>query len=296
MRKIKMTKRHREWLFGYIFISIWVLGFFLFTLYPIIQSFVFSLKDVRISSSGLEIIKDLGWLNYQNAFTYIYFLEALWRYITNTLITIPAIVVFSIVIGLLLNQKIKFRGIFRTIYFLPVIISSGPVLSKINEEGAMSIPALDTNGFIGLLQNNLPLILADGISSLFSKIVLIMWFTGVPVIIVIAGLQKIDKAIYEAASIDGASMWESFWKITLPSIKPLINIIIVFSIVNIGVFASNEIMAIIDQRKLTQYGLANAFSWIYFLTTLLLLLIFLGVLNFNLDIFKKKRIKRLVKS
>lgn len=295
MIKVHLTKRHREWLFGYIFMGIWVLGFFIFTLYPIIQSFVFSMKDVRISSSGLEIIKNLGLENYQNAFTYIYFLEALWNYISNTLITIPAIIVFSIVIGLLLNQKIKFRGIYRTIYFLPVIISSGPVLKKISEEGAMSIPSLDTNGFIGLLQDNLPILLSDGISSLFSKIVLIMWFTGVPVIIVIAGLQKIDKSIYEAASIDGASIWESFWKITLPSIKPLINIIIVFSIVNISVFASNEIMAIIDQRKLTQYGLANAFSWIYFLTTLILLLGFLGILNFKLDWFKKKRVKRLVK-
>jgi len=276
--------------------GIWVLGFFIFTLYPIIQSMIFSTKDVRISSSGLEIIKNLGFTNYEKAFTYIYFLEALWKYITNTVITIPAIVVFSIVIGLLLNQKIKFRGIYRTIYFLPVIISSGPVLSKISKEGAMAIPALDTNGFIGLLQNNLPLILSDGIAALFSKIVLIMWFTGVPVIIVIAGLQKIDKAIYEAASIDGASIWESFWKITLPSIKPLINIIIVFSIVNISVFSSNEIMMIIDQRKLTQYGLSNAFSWIYFTTTMLLLLSFLGILNFNLNVFKKKRVPRLVKS
>ncbi|MCV2231529.1 sugar ABC transporter permease [Acholeplasma manati] len=296
MRKLTLNRRHREWLFGYVFIGIWVLGFFVFTLYPIVQSMVFSTKDVRISSSGLEIIKDLGFTNFQNAFTYIYFIEALWKYISNTLITIPAIVVFSIVIGLLLNQKIKLRGIFRTIYFLPVIISSGPVLTKISGEGAMTIPSLDTNGFIGLLQNNLPVLLADGIAALFSKIVLIMWFTGVPVIIVIAGLQKIDKAIYEAASIDGASIWESFWKITLPSIKPLINIIIVFSIVNISVFSSNEIMLIIDQRKLTQYGLANAFSWIYFTVTMVLLMGFLGILNLNLSIFRKKRVSRQVRT
>lgn len=291
-----MTKRHREWLFGYIFIGIWVIGFFIFTLYPIVQSFVFSMKSVRITTSGLEIIKNLGLQNYKDAFTYVYFLEALWNYILNTLITIPAIIVFSIIIGLLLNQKIKFRGIFRTIYFLPVIISSGPVLTKISEEGAMSIPSLDTNGFIGLLQNNLPLILADGITSLFSKIVLIMWFTGVPVIIIIAGLQKIDKAVYEAAAIDGASLWESFWKLTLPSIKPLINVIVIFSIVNISMFSSNEIMKIIDQRKLTQFGLANAFSWIYFLSTVIILLGFLGILNFNLNFLKRKKIRKLVKS
>lgn len=296
MRKFKLKKRHREWIFGYIFIGIWVFGFFLFTLYPIIQSIIFSTKEVRISSSGLEIIRDMGFTNFENAFTFIYFIEALWNYITNTMITIPAIIVFSIVIGLLLNQKIKFRGLFRTIYFLPVIISSGPVLQKISSEGALSIPGLDTNVMIGLMQSNLPQLLSDTITGLFSRIVLIMWFTGVPVIIVIAGLQKIDKAVYESAAIDGASGWESFWKITLPSIKPLINIIVVFSLVNISVFSSNEIMRIIDQRKLTQYGLANAFSWIYFLTGLLMLLILLGILNFNLNFLKKKKIRKLVRS
>lgn len=271
---MKISKRHREWIFGYIFISIWLVGFFVFTLYPVIQSFIFSSKEVRITSSGLEIVRSLGLKNYIDAFTYIYFLEALWDYILNTVITIPAIIVFSIIIGVLLNRDIKFKGIFRTIYFLPVVISSGPVLTKISSQGAMTIPALSTSGFLGLIQNNLPAILSDTITMLFAKIVLIMWFTGVPVIIVIAGLQKIDKAIYEAASIDGASIWETFWKITLPSLKPLINVITVFSIINIGLFSSNEVSRIIENRKLTQYGLANAFSWIYFLTTLLLLLLF----------------------
>lgn len=285
---MKISKRHREWIFGYIFISIWLVGFFVFTLYPVIQSFIFSSKEVRITSSGLEIVRSLGLKNYIDAFTYIYFLEALWDYILNTVITIPAIIVFSIIIGVLLNRDIKFKGIFRTIYFLPVVISSGPVLTKISSQGAMTIPALSTSGFLGLIQNNLPAILSDTITMLFAKIVLIMWFTGVPVIIVIAGLQKIDKAIYEAASIDGASIWETFWKITLPSLKPLINVITVFSIINIGLFSSNEVSRIIENRKLTQYGLANAFSWIYFLTTLLLLLLFLGVINFNVNWFRRK--------
>lgn len=283
----------REWLIGYLFISIWILGFGLFTLFPVIQSFIFSLSDMRIATGGLEILRHVGFDNFKNAFTYIYFMEAMWNYIQNTFITIPSILFFSVIIGLLLNTNIKGRGIFRTIYFLPVIISSGPVLSKIQSEGALVIPALASNDWIGLIQGGLPEFLSDGIQSIFAKIVMILWFTGVPVIIIIAGLQKIDKSIYEAAAIDGATSWESFWEITLPSIKPLLNVIIVFSMVAITLFTSNEVFTIINSRKLTQYGLANAFSWIFFAASLLLLGMFLFLTN--LEILKpKKRIRKRV--
>jgi ABC-type sugar transport system permease subunit len=276
---MKMTRRHREWLFGYLFIALWIIGLMIFTVFPVVQSFIFSMRDVRISVGGLEIVDNLGFANYQNAFTYIYFVEALWNYVRATVITIPAIIVFSVVFGLLLNQPTKARGLFRTIYFLPVIISSGPVLSKIQSQGAMSIPGLEESAWLSLIQSNLPAVLNTGIENLFARIVSILWFTGVPTILILAGLQKTDRAIYEAAAIDGAGPWETFWKITLPSLKPLINITIVFSMVSIQIFSSSEIANIIDARKYTQYGLSNAFAWIHFATSLLMLVIFLGLVN-----------------
>lgn len=276
---MKMTRRHREWLFGYLFISIWIIGLIIFTIFPVIQSLVYSMREVRISVGELEIIKDLAFENYRQAFTYIYFVEALWNYVRSTVITIPAIVVFAVIFGLLLNQKSRGIGIFRTIFFLPVIISSGPVLSKIQSEGAMMIPGLQDSAWLLLIQNNLPDVLNNGIDSLFSRIVIILWFTGVPTILILAGLQKMDRAIYEAAAIDGASAWETFWKITLPALRPLINIIVVFSMVSISIFSSSEIASIIDSRKYTQYGLTNAFAWIHFAVSFLMLLIFLGLIN-----------------
>jgi oligogalacturonide transport system permease protein len=289
MRKIS-AKTRREWLVGYAFILLWLIGFGLFTLFPVIQSFRFSLSEVRITSGGLEIVKWLGIGNYRSAFTYVYFVEALWIYVKNTLITIPSILFFSVIIGLLLNVDIKGRGLFRTIYFLPVIISSGPVLAKIQSEGALVIPSLADNAWIGMIRGGLPDFLSLGIESIFGKIVLILWFTGVPVILIIAGLQKIDHAIYEAAAIDGASPWEAFWEITLPSLKPLLNVTVVFSMVSISMFASNDVFVIINSRRLTQYGLANAFSWIYFATGLILLGVFL--LLINIGSWKPKRIRR----
>jgi ABC-type sugar transport system permease subunit len=288
---MKMTRRHREWLFGYLFISIWIIGLILFTIFPVIQSFVYSMREVRISVGELEIIKDLAFENYRQAFTYIYFVEALWNYVQATVITIPAIVVFAVIFGLLLNQKSRGIGIFRTIFFLPVIISSGPVLSKIQSEGAMMIPGLQDSAWLLLIQNNLPDVLNNGIDSLFSRIVIILWFTGVPTILILAGLQKMDRAIYEAAAIDGASAWETFWKITLPALRPLINIIVVFSMVSISIFSSSEIASIIDSRKYTQYGLTNAFAWIHFAVSFFLLLIFLGLINMRVGRTSGRKIK-----
>lgn len=289
-----LSKTKRESLIGYSFILIWIIGFGIFTLFPVIQSFMFSFADVRITSGGLEIVNRIGFENFRKAFTYIYFVEALWEYSKNMLITIPAIVFFSVIIGLLLNTDIKGRGIFRTIFFLPVVISSGPVLLKIQSEGALVIPSLSNNQWILLIQEGLPTFLSEGIAAVFAKIILIMWFTGVPVILIIAGLQKIDKAIYEAAAIDGASSWEAFWEITLPSLKPLINVIIVFSMISISLFSSNEVFQIINSRKLTQFGLSNAFSWIYFFVSLILLGIFLLAINVKFQSSTHHR-KKLVK-
>ncbi|XFA99132.1 carbohydrate ABC transporter permease [Candidatus Izemoplasma sp. B36] len=281
----RLTKRQREAFIGYLFIFIWIVGFGIFTIFPVVQSFIYSLSTVRITAEGLEIVDRVGFDNYQNAFVYIYFVEAIWNYIKNMVITIPSIIFFSVIIGLLLNTDIKGRGIYRTIFFLPVIISSGPVLMKIQSEGALVIPMLSSNELINLIQAGLPTFLSDGIQAIFAKIILIMWFTGVPIIIIIAGLQKIDKSIYEAAAIDGASGWESFWKITLPSLKPLINVITVFSMMSISLFSSNQVFEIINSRRLTQFGLSNAFSWIYFGVTLILLVLFLTIININ---FKRK--------
>ncbi len=76
---MRMTRRHREWLFGYLFIALWIVGLMIFTIFPVVQSFIFSMRDVRISVGRLEIVRNLGFANYQNAFTYIYFVEALWN-------------------------------------------------------------------------------------------------------------------------------------------------------------------------------------------------------------------------
>lgn len=279
MKTRQRTKKHRQWLFGYLFIGLWITGFVVFTLVPVGQSFYYSLTSFKVTSEGLEG-SFIGLKNYIDIMIKdVYYIEALFNYFSNLTVMVIAIIVFGVIIAILLNRKFLLRGFWRTIYFLPVIISSGPVLKKLTENGALAIAGEEGDGLLSILTNAIPLILSETIGTIFEKIVIILWFTGVPVLLFLAGLQKINPHLYEAAKVDGASGWEIFWKIILPDLKPLININIIFIVVSLSLFSSNEIMYLIDQKKLIQFGYSNAMTWLYFLITALFLGLYLLILN-----------------
>ena len=189
---------------------------------------------------------------------------------------VPIIIVFSIIIAVLINSKIRLRGFFRMIYFLPVIISSGPVINELITQGASGSSFIESYGVISLIEQSLPPLLAEPISAMFGEIIVIFWFSGVQILIFLAGLQKIDTSIYEACSIDGAGPWEIFWKITLPSLKNLILINIIFTIVSLSTFDGNGVINLIIEnmyQPLTGYGFASAIAWCYFIVVCVFLLI-----------------------
>ena len=134
-------------------------------------------------------------------------------------------------IAVLLNQPIKGRGAFRSIFFLPVIISSGPVINELITQGAGGANIFESYGFISIIENTLNPALSGPIINVFSEIIIIFWFSGVQILIFLAGLQKVDRQIYEAARVDGAGPWESFWKITLPSLSSLIFVNVIYTVV-----------------------------------------------------------------
>jgi oligogalacturonide transport system permease protein len=289
----QMTKKHRQWLFGYLFLGLWLLGFVVFTLVPVGQSLYYSLTSYKVTSEGLEG-SFIGFKNYIDIIIKdVYYIEALFNYFSNLTVMLVAIIVFAVMIAMLLNRKFHLRGFWRTIYFLPVIISSGPVLKKLTENGALAIAGDEGSGLLSILTNAIPLILSETIGTVFEKIVIILWFTGVPVLLFLAGLQKINPHLYEAAKVDGASGWEIFWKIILPDLKPLININIIFIVVSLSLFSSNEIMYLIDQKKLVQFGYSNAMTWLYFLITAIFLGLYLLILNGSSFKRKNKSIIRM---
>jgi ABC-type sugar transport system permease subunit len=245
-------------------------------LYPFISSLIYSMSRVRILGTGIDI--QFHW--FRN-FTAIFeseegfvFIEALFAFLESIIFQVPIIIVFSILIAVLLNQPIKGRGIFRSIFFLPVIISSGPVINELVSQGAGGANIFESYGFISILENTLNPALAEPIISLFSQIIIIFWFSGVQILIFLAGLQKVDRQIYEAATVDGAGPWESFWKITLPSLSNLIFVNIIYTIVLLATFSENPVIISIKSNMFninTGYGMASAMAWIYFIIVMVMI-------------------------
>lgn len=267
MRKVR-SRANRENSMGYAFIGIWIIGFVIFMVYPLLTSLIYSLSDVKFTADGI-VSTFVGFKNYTDIFKIeqgFNFVEALTAFLQQMVLQIPIIVVFSILIALLLNQKIKGRGVFRSIFFLPVIISSGPVINELISQGAGGTNIFESYGFISIIQSSLSSNLAGPIVDLFSQIIIIFWFSGVQILIFLAGLQKIDQQIYEAAQIDGAGPWQAFWKITMPSLSSLILVNSIYTIVLLSTFSENKVILSIKSNlfnSVTGFGMASAMAWMY---------------------------------
>lgn len=273
MKMGRFTIRTRNALFGYIFILPWIIGFLLFTAFPFFYSIILSMSSVKISPTGIET-KWIGLANYFAVFTKdVNFPIILGESIVFVVLSTPMIVVASLIMAMLLNGKFRGRSIFRGIFFLPVIIISGPVVSELMTNQAAKIVE-PTKYIIYQFFTMLPKAVGAPVLYVFDNLVLILWFSGVQILIFLAGLQKIDTSIYEAAQIDGASSWEVFWKIVLPYVKPLALVNAIYTIVEMSSFPTNKINSMITAKMFEMgnvYSYSAAMSWTYFVIEFLLL-------------------------
>lgn len=271
---LQLSLRGRENLYGYGFVMIWIIGFIIFTLVPLIQTFQFSLNQVTVTATGIQMIP-VQWKNYSRAlFTDPTFVSLLVEYALETLISVPIVIIFSMIIALFLNMKFKLKGFFRTIFFLPVVITSGPVIQELVSQGTTSVPGIANNPGLAAFVAQLPAILQGPVQYLLSSFILILWFSGVQILIYLSSLQKIDQSIYEAAAIDGASAWESFWKITLPSLSTTTLINAIYTIITLSHFSENKVIKYIyNQTYAVQggFGYAGAMSYLFFFVLIVLL-------------------------
>ncbi|MBH0173756.1 sugar ABC transporter permease [Fictibacillus sp. 23RED33] len=267
---------------GLLFVSPWIIGFLVFTAFPLLYSLFLSFQEVKITTDGIKT-NFVSFGNYEYAFSVDgTFVDRVLKYLEEMVISVPIIIVFSLIIALLLNQKIKFRGLFRTIFFLPVIIASGPVIKELIDQGITTIPSIEQYAIYQALNDNPDGFFNGILLYLIKNLIVILWYSGVQILIFLAALQKMDKQIFEAAKIDGASNWEFFWKITLPSLKPMIIVNLIYTIVTYSIFSLNPIIEHIQKNMFkvdTGYGYASALSWIYFLIIAAALAIAVGVMT-----------------
>lgn len=262
------TKRNLE---GSMFIAPWLLGFLIFMAFPLGFSFYMSFHQVRVLPGGLEFTSK-GFDYYREIlFDSATFYDELIPYFQEMIIMIPIILIFSLMIAISLNQELPGRVIFRAIFFLPVIFTTGYILNQFVQQGEGSLGFIDEFE-VGTAINEAMAgsSWAAPIQTILERFVLILWYSGVQILIFLAGRQTIPVSAYESARIDGASPWEIFWKITLPAMVPFIFLNLIYTVVDLFTFPFNPI---IDKIGTGNYGYSSALAWIYFVVIIVFLLI-----------------------
>lgn len=279
MKRVQLSLSARSAWTAQVFILPFYLGFWFFFFSPLLESLRMSFSKVAVSSGSGYTFEWIGIKNYHVAFfedgTFTTnltksFSEMAWK--------VPVVIVLSLFLAIIINQKFRGRVFVRAVFFLPVIFASGVALTMINQDNVASSAIAGSvvsaegvtsmNALNDLLKNagfNSEIIsLATKIAnSLFSMV----WRSGIQMIIFLAGLQSISPALYEASSIEGATSWENFWKITLPMLLPTILINLVYTIVDNFTDMSNSVMRQVTSlmaKSISKLGLASAFAWVYF--------------------------------
>lgn len=271
----KLSYERKKSYVGLIFISAWLVGFIYFFVVPFIYSFIYSLSTVSFSESGINLNSN-GLTNYINI---IASRPDFIRGLTSQLLLIgwqtPLVVIFSIFISIMLNSKFKGKTAFRGIFFLPVIIATGTLMGMLSETSAGfsgSMSSASSSMFSGLQFQDI--LLSAGISKEIVDIILnvvngifnIVWRSGVQLLLFIAALQAIPISLYEAARVEGATGWETFWKITFPVISPTTILCIFFTIVEMSNDNSLGIVKFIRaENSKANFANASTMSVLWFL-------------------------------
>ena len=177
------------------------------------------------------------------------------------------------------------------VFFLPIIIASGPVMQQLADQEAASIPMMNVTMIEQLLDEYLPHVLAVSITSVFSNMITLLWYSGVQILIFLAALQKIDTSLYEAAKMDGGSKWECFWKITLPTVKPMILLNVVYTVIFMSNNEQNALIVLIYDTMLSAtggYGYASAMAWLYSVIESAIVIFFAVLIMGRKDVYERR--------
>ena len=282
-----VSNRGKKAVSGYAFISLWIVGLMIFAARPVIESIRMALSTYSgsriIDGASTFIVEGFGFKQFAQIFKdNPDHVEAILSTLLDVAVVVPLVLIFSLLLAILLHRKLKGIKIFRMIFFIPVILLSGNLLGYFNTYNLLTVSQLQSSDLQNLLAFYLPSQVVEIIINVFGKIILILWFSGVQTLIFLAGLQKDNKAIYEAASIDGANRWEIFWKITFPQLLPLMTINIIYTTV-IYSNTGNALTSLISQTiSQPDYGrdYASALSWILFGIEIIVIVFYVSIFKF----------------
>ncbi len=276
-KPFRLTRKAKLSVTGYLFVSPFILGFLFFILQPLITTVSMSFSEVKIDTvnSGF-ILNSVGWDNFMRALTEDANFN---RYLVESLegmaLQVPLVTMFSLFLAVMLNRKFPGRGAVRAVFFLPVILTSGVLLSieannallasmedtQESLEAATSITTYLEEIMIGIFgEMEIITALLSAINQIYDVVIA----SSIQTVIFLSGLQSINGSLYEAAEIEGCTAWETFWKITFPMISPLILVNWIYGIVDYAMRSDNILITHIESFRATlDYGFASAMSLIY---------------------------------
>ncbi len=275
--------------YGYVFISIWLVGFLAFFLTPFITSIVYSFCDMEINPGDVRLTF-VGFANYAKLFVGdTEFMPAFTETFSSVVVQTPLINIFALFIAIILNQKFHGRLFARAVFFLPVIIASGVVMNIINGDqflgmlmsGQRSSMMFEANTIKDVLQNmGFDQIVSEYIMNTVNQIFYLSWSSGIQILIFLSGLQSISPSLYEVAKVEGANAWVSFWKITLPMIAPMILVNLIYTIIDNFINYSNSMFQLIQKvTSKIDFSYAAAMAAVNFIVIFLLIAIVYALLN-----------------
>lgn len=297
MKKKKLTLTQKRIVNGYTFILPWLIGFIVFYIRSIIQSVQFSLSELSVGAVGGYELEYVGLDNFIYAFReHGTFKQILTTSVGNMLLDIPLIIFFSLFMAILLNREFRGRTLVRAIFFLPVILNSSAIsgaleLSQQMMAGGISAGSsqmaadaastgVDVGYYISLFKDlAMPDQVLDYIVTAVGRINNIITASGVQIVIFLAALQAIPGSMYEVAKIEGATAYETFWKVTFPMVMPHIITNVVYTVIDN--FADSEVVTLAYDAAFTSfdYGLSSVFSLVSTGITLLILVLIVGFIQ-----------------
>jgi len=293
--KLSLTLEGRNAVAGYMFILPFIIGLLAFMFLPLLESLRMVFSDVNIDLvkngfsmdfSGADNIKRVLMIDPE-------FNRLLVEEVGRMLLIVPAVIIFSLFIALILNQEFKARGFVRAVFFLPVILSSGIMIGLETNNTLLNSMAeiikegnLMKSSITGVLED---ILVSEGaasdfmgyIFSIVNQIYDIAMASGIQIIIFLSALQTIPASMFEAAKIEGSTSWECFWKITFPMVSPLILVNVVYSVVDYFIRTDNRVMEKIrvTMMQRMEYGFSTAMAWIYFLAVIAIIGIAMALIS-----------------
>ena len=274
-RRRSISYESKQAFTGFMFVLPWFVGFLLFFAVPCFQSLRFSFSKVSVFEN--YACTTVWFDNYKELLAKnASFLQALGDTFWELLINVPVVLIFSLFVAVLLNRKFRGRGFVRGIFFLPVIVTTGVVMTTFNAtsdanavlEGDVGNGVLfqvaDATDFLVSLGLNAKL--TEYMTAVADRIFNVVWDSGIQILLFLAALQGISPSLYEASDVEGATAWETFWLITFPNVSPIILVNIVYTIVDTFGDTDNAVMKEINKmiNSTFNFGGAAAASWTFF--------------------------------